>query len=131
MDMDDNRPKVGIGLLLLKGNKVLLAKRKASHGVGEYALPGGHMEGEETFSGCALRELTEEAGTKIKVTKPEFLCLSNIRHYPPKHFVDIGMICKWISGEPENTEPEKKEAWQWYDLDNLPSPLFGCEEKYI
>jgi hypothetical protein len=28
-------------------------------------------------------------------------------------------------------EPEKCEGWEWYDLNNLPEPLFGCEPVYL
>jgi 8-oxo-dGTP diphosphatase len=35
----------------------------------------------------------------------------------------------WASGEPQILEPEKCEGWDWYDIDNLPSPLFNtCEQ---
>jgi len=129
--MDENRPKAGVGLLLIKGNSILLGVRKVSHGVGEYSLPGGHLEYDESFEDCALRELAEEAGTDIKVKKPKFLCVTNLRRYLPKHYVDIGMVAEWISGEPITMEPNKKEDWHWYDLDDLPSPLFGCEDNYI
>jgi ADP-ribose pyrophosphatase YjhB (NUDIX family) len=37
-------PRVGIGVMVMKGNNVLLGKRKGSHGEGQYAWPGGHME---------------------------------------------------------------------------------------
>lgn len=36
--------KIGVGILIFKKNKVLLARRKGSHGAGEYAGPGGHLE---------------------------------------------------------------------------------------
>ncbi len=109
----------------------MLAKRISSHGVGEYSLPGGHLELDESFEDCALRELAEEAGNEIKVSQPKFLCLTNLRRYAPRHYVDIGMSAEWISGQPKLMEPDKKEQWDWYDLDNLPSPLFGCEDNYI
>jgi 8-oxo-dGTP diphosphatase len=125
------RPKVGIGVLLIKDNKLLLGKRKGSHGEGEYALPGGHLELGETFEECALRELKEEAGLDIKVKKPKFLCVTNLQRYHPKHYVDIGMLAQWESGEAEVTEPDKINSWQWYSLNELPSPLFGCTSNYL
>ncbi|MEI9913461.1 MAG: NUDIX domain-containing protein [Candidatus Saccharibacteria bacterium] len=109
----------------------MLAIRKSSHGVGEYSLAGGHLEINESFEECALRELAEEAGSDIKVTKPKFLCVTNVRKYLPKHYADIGMVAEWISGEPIRMEPEKKEDWAWYDLDKLPSPVFGPLDNYI
>jgi 8-oxo-dGTP diphosphatase len=37
-----DRPKVGVGVCIVKDNKVLLGKRKNSHGDGTWAFPGGH-----------------------------------------------------------------------------------------
>jgi hypothetical protein len=38
------------------------------------------------------------------------------------------MTADWKNGEPKVLEPEKTESWDWYDLDNLPKPLFkNCE----
>ncbi len=125
------RPKVGIGLLIVRGNSILLGQRKASHGVGEYGGPGGHLEGMESFEDCIMRELIEEAGTDIKIKNLGFLCVTNLTKYPPKHYVDIGMVAEWESGEPIVMEPGKLVSWDWYDLVSLPSPLFGCEENYI
>ena len=130
--MSDERPKVGVGVFLVKdGKQILLGKRKAAHGSGEYALPGGHLELGESFEECALRELAEEAGSNIKVKKVSFLCLTNLRRYAPKHYADIGVLAEWKSGNPTVMEPDKKEDWQWYDLDDLPQPLFGCTDNYI
>ncbi len=129
--MKPPRPKVGIGLFLIKDNSILLGIRKGSHGEGEYALPGGHLELNETFEECALRELAEEAGSSIKVKELRFLCVTNLRKYRPRHYVDIGILAEWSSGTPKVMEPDKKESWHWYKLDNLPKPLFGCTENYI
>ncbi len=44
--------------------------------------------------------------------------------YAPKHYAHIGLLADWDSGEPRVLEPEKSESWGWYDLENLPEPLF-------
>ena len=129
--MPNEQAKVGVGLLLVKDGKVLLGKRKGSHGAGEYAGPGGHLEYMESFETRALRELAEEAGTEIKVKNLRFLCLTNLTKYAPKQYIDIGMIAEWESGEPENMEPESLEAWQWIDIDDLPEPMFGNVSNYV
>lgn len=121
--------KVGIGILVFKNGKILLAKRKGSHGSGEFGGPGGHLEFGESFEKCAKRECKEEAGIEIKNIK--FLCLSNIKKYDSKHYVDIGLIADWKTGEPKVMEPEKAESWDWYDLEKLPKPLFCAEEFYF
>lgn len=114
--------KVGVGVMTLKYNKVLLGKRKGSHGSGEYAFPGGHLEYMEGFAECAMRETKEECG--IEIENIRFLYLQNLTEYAPKHYVHIGLVADWKSGEPEILEPEKCEGWDWYDLDDVPSPMF-------
>lgn len=108
--------------MILKEEKVLLGKRKGSHGEGEYAFPGGHLEYMESFTECAQRETLEECGIEIENVCFQFL--ANLVRYAPKHYVHIGIIANWKNGEPENLEPEKCESWGWYDLESLPEPLF-------
>lgn len=114
--------KVGIGVMVFKKGRLLLTKRKGSHGAGEYASPGGHLECGESFVECAKRECREEAGIEIKNVR--FLRLANLKKYQQGHYVDIGLAADWKSGKPKVLEPEKAEGWDWYDLDNLPKPLF-------
>ena len=87
---EDQKPKIGIGIMIFKDSKVLLGKRKGSHGAGEYSFPGGHIEYMEGFEECAKREVLEETGIKIKNVR--FQLLSNIKDYTPKHYIQIGLI---------------------------------------
>src|SRR3989338_4386011 len=97
--------KVGIGLMILKDGKVLLGKRKGSHGEGEYTFPGGHLEYMESFENCAIRETKEECGIDIENVRFQFL--SNVMKYAPRHYVHIGLIADWKSGNAEVLEPRK------------------------
>lgn len=38
-----NRPKVGLGVFIMKDGKVLLGKRKNAHGDDDWCFPGGHL----------------------------------------------------------------------------------------
>jgi 8-oxo-dGTP diphosphatase len=118
----NNKPKVGVGVMILKDGKVLLARRKGSHGEGEYSFPGGHLEYMESFEDCAKREVREECGVEIQNIR--FLYLTNVKKYKPKHYVHIGLIADWKSGEPKTLEPEKAGEWKWCELNDLPEPLF-------
>jgi len=120
--MEEQRPKVGVAALVMKDGKFLLGQRKSSHGAGNYACPGGHLEYMESIEDCVRREVREEAG--IEVTNVRFLRLQNLKDYAPKHYIDIAMLCDWASGEPKVMEPEKCEGWAWYSIDELPEPLF-------
>ena len=100
---------MGLGILIFKDGKVLLGKRKHTNGLGdgEYAGTGGHLEYMESIEECAKRETLEEAG--IEIENVRFLCAINLKDYPPKHYLDIGLVADWKSGEPKVMEPEKLE----------------------
>lgn len=125
------RPKVGLALLVVRGDSILLAKRKGSHGAGQYATPGGHMEYDESFEDGILREVAEECGPYMLLTRPRFLCLTNLRTYLPKHYVDIAFVSHWVTGRPQVMEPDKCEGWEWHPLDRLPDNRFGSIDNYV
>ncbi|MEK7148172.1 MAG: NUDIX domain-containing protein [Patescibacteria group bacterium] len=129
MNTEENKPRVGVGVMIIKDGKVLLGKRKGSHGEGQYAWPGGHMEYMESFEGTAKREVMEETGMEIYNIR--FLRLLNLKEYAPKHYVDIGLVADWKNGEPKVMEENKIEGWDWYDIDTLPQPLFTTIPTYI
>lgn len=120
---EELRPRVGVGVMVLRDGHLLLGRRKGSHGAGEYAYPGGHLEHLESFEQCAKREVREETGLEIGPLR--FLRVLNTREYAPKHYVDVAFAADWVSGEPRVLEPEKIDGWAWYPLDALPSPVFG------
>jgi len=115
-------PKVGVGVMIRRGDQILLGRRRNSHGDGSYSWCGGHLEYGETFEQCAIREVAEECGLIVK--KLRFLCLHNILAYG-KHYVDIQFVAEEVApGEPQVLEPHKIADWGWYPLDNPPGPLF-------
>ncbi len=118
----EQRIQVGMGVMIFKGEKVLLGKRKGSFSPGEYGFPGGYMEFMESFNDCVVRETREEAG--IEIENVRFLFLGNLKDFPPKHFIQISMIADWKIGEPKIMEPDKCDGWGWYSLSDLPSPIF-------
>jgi 8-oxo-dGTP diphosphatase len=131
--MEGDRPKVGIGVLVERDGKVLLGRRLSSHGAGTWQMPGGHLEHGHSFEETALRELEEETGlTDVEIT--DLISVSNDRVYG-KHFITIGMLAKWKSGEPFAAEPEKSMDWGWFKPKDLPEPLFlpsrGVIERWL
>lgn len=118
----DERPKVGIGVLIIREGKILLGERLSSHGAGSWQIPGGHLEHGDTFEDTARREVEEETGL-TDISEPEFVCVINDRVYE-KHFVTIGMQVAWQSGEPYAAEPEKSRNWQWFSPEELPETIF-------
>lgn len=119
------RPKVGVGVMIIRKGKLLLGRRKSALGQASYGWAGGHLEFGETLEECAAREVFEETG--LVVTKLTLLCLSNIIAYD-KHYVDLEFLAEVAPGDPQVKEPAKIEGWAWYPLDDLPSPLFKAAE---
>ncbi len=117
-------PQVGVGAMIFKDGKVLVGKRtNSSHANDEYCFPGGHLEYMESFEDCARRETMEEAGITIKNIRFNFV--ANQLQYLPKHYVNISFIADWESGEARVMEPDKFEAWDWCDIDQIPEPLYA------
>ena len=125
-----DRPKVGVGVLLIKNSKILLGKRKNAHGAGTWSPPGGHLEFGESFEECAMREVLEETGMQVKTTR-RYSVTNDIFTYEHKHYITIFMIADSFIGEPKVLEPDKCESWEWFDVHNLPDNLFKPLENLL
>lgn len=115
------RPHVGVGVVVVKEGKVLLGKRINAHGAGTWAFPGGHLEHGETIADCALRELSEETG--LKGHSLQFGPWTN-DIIDESHYVTLFVFVDFFEGQIQIKEPQKCQAWEWYDWNDLPSPLF-------
>src|SRR5262245_30352937 len=132
INMTDRRPQVGMGVLVMRRGRVLLGRRRGSHGEGYYAAPGGHIEFGESVEQGARREVREETGLEIADLK--LLSVGNYvfkREDGERHYIDVDFICEAPAGEPQLAEPEKCVGWDWYDLDDLPQPLFIVTRRMI
>jgi mutator protein MutT len=62
-----DRPFVGVGGVILDGDRVVLIRRRFPPLAGEWSLPGGIVEVGETLEQCVERELLEETGLHVDV----------------------------------------------------------------
>ena len=62
-------PKIIVGALPLKDDKVLLCKRDINPGRGKWTLPSGFMEMGESLEQGAKREAKEEANLKLNLNR--------------------------------------------------------------
>lgn len=115
--------RVGVAVIVLKRNKVLLGKRKGSHGSGSWSFPGGHLEFNEGIEDCAVRETLEETGIKVKNVRVATYS-NDIFELEKKHYVTLFVIGDYDSGEVKLLEPDKCEEWNWFEWNSLPQPLF-------
>jgi len=110
---------VTVHLLFFRGDQILLLRRfNTGYADGQYSIPAGHLDGNETVTAAAVREAKEETGVRIEASDIDF---SSVMHRNEgDERVDFFVhIRKW-SGEPANTEPEKCDELRWVDLNELP-----------
>lgn len=122
--MNEMEPKVGVGVLVFdEKGRLLLGQRKSAHGSGTWGAAGGHLEfGEDPFT-CAARELEEETGL-MALSMEAGPWQNDFFEEEGKHYVTLFILVHDFEGVLELKEPEKCERWQWFEMDELPSPLF-------
>jgi len=124
VDDHPRQTRVGVGVLVFRGGRVLLGLRRGSHGAGTWAPPGGHLEFGETAEACARRELAEETGLAMGDAVPGPY---TVDFFPDvgRHYVTLFVLAPGAAGEPRLLEPAKCAGWGWHDWDAPPAPLFA------
>ena len=127
--------KVGIGVLLIDHHQILLGHRAAAAvdtgGIYEpdsWCLPGGKQEYHETIYEGAARETKEETNLTIHDMKI-FGAADDLQ--PNKHYVTIHVVAHAYEGTLKVMEPDKQDAWKWFDLDNLPDRIYSPSHQFI
>ena len=123
MNTNEKIVNVGVGVLIIRNDRVLLGERQGSHGAGTWALPGGHLEFGETVAQCAAREVREETGLRLQSIEPAPYT-NDFFEAQGKHCVTLFVLCTDAIGKPATLEPEKCVRWAWFRWSELPAPLF-------
>ena len=111
---------VTVHLLFFRGNHQILLLRRFNTGYrdGEYSVPAGHLDGNETVRAAAMREAEEETGVQIDTSD---ILFSSVMHRTEEdERVDFFVhIARW-QGEPVNAEVDKCDELCWMDVNDLP-----------
>ena len=70
-DRSDEYIDIGVGALIIDGDRVLLVRHRPERGgfwQGRWILPGGMLKVGETIDGGIVREVAEETGLEIEIT---------------------------------------------------------------
>lgn len=95
-------PLVGVGAIIIEGDRVLLVKRAHPPIQGQWSIPGGVLEVGESVREAAVREAHEETG--LMVEAGELLGVyDRILRDPERrvqyHYVLIDFLCRRVGGE--------------------------------
>lgn len=108
---------IGVGGAVVQGGKKLLLVRRASrHGRGNWQLPGGFIEPDETIEQAVVREVQEEAGVTAEV---EAVLGLRSRYDPDNgNGIYIVLVLRPVRGEPTADGHEVDHA-AYFTLDQI------------
>lgn len=112
---------VAVHLFIVKENKILLLRRyNTGYEDGNYSVPAGHVDGNETFIEAAIREAREEAGIIIK---KETILPIQVMHRKKSFEERIDYFLETFTWEGKigNMEPHKCDKLEWFELEKLPN----------
>jgi 8-oxo-dGTP diphosphatase len=114
------RPVIGVGAVILDGDRVLLVKRAHAPLKGQWSLPGGGVEVGETLEQATGREVREETGLNVEVG-PIVDVIDRIARDPSggveHHFVLVDFVCRPTGGT--LCSASDANAAEWVQLDAL------------
>ncbi|HTT21823.1 MAG TPA: NUDIX hydrolase [Candidatus Sulfotelmatobacter sp.] len=95
-------PLIGVGSIIIEGDRVVLVKRAHPPIQGQWSIPGGVLEVGEMVREAAAREAREETG--LVVEPGELLgvfdrILRDPEHRVQYHYVLIDFLCRKVGGE--------------------------------
>lgn len=96
-----DRPRVGVGVVVWRDDRVLLIQRGKPPGEGEWSLPGGGQELGETLFEAAAREVFEETGLTVRPTAV-LTAVDNIVRDPAGailfHYTIVNVLADYVGG---------------------------------
>jgi len=121
---------VDLHLVLLKDRCILMGERRnVEFGAGQYHVPAGRLEADETIIDGIIREANEETGIALM---PDDLDLSYVMHFRgASDRLSLFFVAKRWQGEVETREPDKHAGWQWLPLTALPANVVPYAKQAI
>jgi 8-oxo-dGTP diphosphatase len=119
------KPVVGVGAVILDGDKILLEQRKNEPSKGKWSVPGGLVELGESLEDAVVREVKEETG--LDVYEPRLVDVVNYVSYGERgaviyHYVIVDYLVTVMRGKPKAASDAAALKWvpfnelEQYDL---------------
>jgi 8-oxo-dGTP diphosphatase len=109
-----NHPRVAVGAVVFKDERVLLVQRGRPPGIGQWAIPGGKVKLGETLQEAAEREIIEETGIVIKAGRPIYTCDNIVRDADGTiafHYIIVDLEADYVSGIPRPADDAEDVRW--------------------
>src|SRR5579863_3038824 len=113
-----DQPLVGVGAIIIEGDRVLLIKRGHPPLLGEWSIPGGVLEVGETLREAAVREALEETGLEVETSDLLGVYDRVLRDADERtlyHYVLIDFLCIRIAGEAKPSGDAQDVGWFTYE----------------
>jgi len=108
------RPIVGVGALIFRRGRILMAQRGKEPLKGVWSLPGGALEVGESLDAGVRREVMEETGlevTPVKVFEVFERILRDARGAAEYHYVLIDYLCRVTGGTLRAGDDVSRVEW--------------------
>jgi 8-oxo-dGTP diphosphatase len=108
------RPVVGVGAVVIDGDRVLLIRRAHEPLKGQWSMPGGGVELGETLEAAVAREVREETGLDVHVGPiVEVLdrIMKDAEGRVEHHFVLVDFVCRPSGGALKSGSDADAAAW--------------------
>ncbi len=118
-------------LVLMKDSKILLLRRfNTGYEDGNYSMIAGHLNGDETFIECIIREAKEEAS--INLIPDDLKVVHTMHRKATDHErIDIFIEAKKWKGELKIMETNKCGDLRWFDISSLPENVIPYVRRAI
>lgn len=112
------RPIVGVGGVIIDGDRVVLIKRKYEPLAGRWSIPGGTLEVGEGLEEGVARELVEETGLVVRVGPVIEVFDRILRDEDGRvkyHFVLVDYLCLPVAGSLQAGDDVSDAEWVGFD----------------
>lgn len=123
-----NNPVPAAGAIIYKDNQLLLVRRKYPPREGDWSLPAGFQENDESPRECCVREVREETGLEVRIDS----LFWNYRagDDPRTTVVLILYLASILDGKLRPGDDALEAAY--FDMENIPSNIaFSAHRKAI
>lgn len=127
-----HRPIIGVGVVVLRGDDVLLIQRMKPPKQDEWSLPGGAQDVGETLKAAAKREVFEETGLSVDIQSLVDVIDFIDRSDDGRVRFHYSLIDFWAEAHTENTRAgDDAAAVKWIQLRDIDALDLWDETKRV